>query len=144
MTEYVGIDWAYRRAAWCAMSAGGVISAEGFTPADEDGLAKLVLRLGSEVKACLEMMSGVGVELDRGDVGTAVLEGEGILEHSSVPIDTRTQAVQRDDVAGWYRVGGTRVNLTELEQVKGDEDELVILLAEGVRLRIIEQAELPE
>ena len=22
VTEYVGIDWAYRRAAWCAMSAG--------------------------------------------------------------------------------------------------------------------------
>jgi len=65
MTEYVGIDWAYRRAAWCAMSAGGVISAEGFTPADEDGLAKLVLRLGSDVKACLEMMSGAVWVRDR-------------------------------------------------------------------------------
>src|SRR6266545_7484333 len=65
VTEYVGIDWAYRRAAWCAMSAGGVISAEGFTPADEDGLAKLVLRLGSEVKACLEMMSGAVWVRDR-------------------------------------------------------------------------------
>ena len=53
MTEYVGIDWAYRRAAWCAKSAGGVISAEGFAPADEDGLARLVLQLGSDVKACL-------------------------------------------------------------------------------------------
>ncbi len=65
MTEYVGIDWAYRRAAWCAMSAGGVIGAEGFTPADEEGLAKLVLRLGSEVKACLEMMSGAVWVRDR-------------------------------------------------------------------------------
>src|SRR6266511_3381958 len=65
VTEYVGIDWAYRRAVWCAMSAGGVISAEGFTPADEDGLAKLVLRLGSEVKACLEMMSGAVWVRDR-------------------------------------------------------------------------------
>lgn len=65
MTEYVGIDWAYRRAAWCAMSAGGAISAEGFTPADEEGLAKLVLRLGSDVKACLEMMSGAVWVRDR-------------------------------------------------------------------------------
>ena len=58
VTEYVGIDWAYRNAAWCAMSAGGAISAEGFTPADEDGLARLVLRLGTQAKACVEMMSG--------------------------------------------------------------------------------------
>jgi transposase len=65
VTEYVGIDWAYRRAAWCAMSARGAISAEGFTPAGEDGLAKLVLRLGSDVKACLEMMSGAVWVRDR-------------------------------------------------------------------------------
>ena len=86
----------------------------------------------------------VGVELERGDVRTAVFEGEGILEHSSVPVDRRTQAVQRDDPTAWYRVGGTRINLTELEQVKGDEDELVILLADRVRLRISEQGELRE
>ena len=65
MTEYVGIDWAYRKAAWCAKSAGGAISAEGFTPADEDGLAKLVLRLGTDVKACVEMMSGAVWVRDR-------------------------------------------------------------------------------
>jgi hypothetical protein len=34
------------------MSAGGVINGEGFTPADEDGLARLALQLGSDVKAC--------------------------------------------------------------------------------------------
>jgi hypothetical protein len=94
----------------------------------------------------------VSVELDRGDVGTIALEGEGILEHWSEPIDPRTLPMPRDDLAGWYRAGDTRVNLTELEQAKGDEDELVILLAEdedelvillaeGVRLRIIEQRE---
>jgi transposase len=65
VTEYVGIDWAYRRAAWCAMSAGGVVSGEGFTPADEDGLARLVLQLGSDVKACVEMMSGAVWVRDR-------------------------------------------------------------------------------
>src|SRR3954469_3704830 len=56
--QYVGIDWAYRRAAWCALSDGGAISAEGMVPADEDGLARVVLTLGLEVRACVEMMSG--------------------------------------------------------------------------------------
>jgi transposase len=58
VTQYVGIDWAYRRAAWCAKSPSGTIAAEGFIPADEDGLARLVLQLGSDVKGCVEMMSG--------------------------------------------------------------------------------------
>jgi transposase len=56
--NYVGIDWAYGRAAWCSVSEGGRIETEGLIPADEDGLAKLVLRLGADVKACVEMMSG--------------------------------------------------------------------------------------
>jgi transposase len=56
--QYVGIDWAYRRAAWCAMEVDGVIAAEGITPADADGLARLVFKLGPDVKACSEMMSG--------------------------------------------------------------------------------------
>jgi hypothetical protein len=57
-TRWVGIDWAYRRAAWCALGAGGKIANEGSVPADEDGLARLALSLGTEVKACVEMMSG--------------------------------------------------------------------------------------
>jgi transposase len=56
--QYLGIDWAYRRAAWCAKNSGGDVLDEGVIPADEDGLAKLVVRLGSEVRACVEMMSG--------------------------------------------------------------------------------------
>jgi hypothetical protein len=40
------------------MSLAGEIVAEGLTPADQDGLARLVLQVGSEVKACVEMMSG--------------------------------------------------------------------------------------
>jgi transposase len=56
--NYVGIDWAYGRAAFCAMSEAGAIESEGLIPADEDGLARLVLKLGTEVKACVEMMSG--------------------------------------------------------------------------------------
>ena len=56
--DYVGIDWAYGRAAWCALSTNGAIEGEGLIPADEDGLARLVLKLGPEVKGCIEMMSG--------------------------------------------------------------------------------------
>jgi len=56
--NYVGIDWAYGRAAFCALSESGEIEAEGLIPADEDGLARLALRLGPEVKGCVEMMSG--------------------------------------------------------------------------------------
>jgi transposase len=62
---FVGIDWAYRRAAWCAKTRAGEIVAEGVTPADEDGLVKLVLALGSEVTACVEMMSGAVWVRDR-------------------------------------------------------------------------------
>src|SRR5215213_11804384 len=56
--QYLGIDWAYRRAAWCARSDSGAIVGEGFVPADEDGLIKLVLAAGTDVRACVEMMSG--------------------------------------------------------------------------------------
>src|SRR5437879_4963380 len=53
-----GVDWAYRQAQWCALTAGGEVAGEGRIAADRDGLARLVLELGDEVKACLEMMSG--------------------------------------------------------------------------------------
>jgi transposase len=56
--QYVGIDWGTRQAAWCARGEGCEISQEGMTPADEDGLARLVRTLGPDVKACIEMMSG--------------------------------------------------------------------------------------
>jgi transposase len=56
--KYVGLDWAYRKAQWCALAPGGEIAGEGRIAADRDGLARLVLELGAEVKACLEMMSG--------------------------------------------------------------------------------------
>ena len=46
--NYVGIDWAYRRAAWCAISEAG-IEGEGMIPADQGGLARLVFKLGTEV-----------------------------------------------------------------------------------------------
>jgi hypothetical protein len=56
--EYVGIDWSYRRAAWCALSDAGAIVGEGAVSTDEDGLARLVIKRGTEVRAVVEMMSG--------------------------------------------------------------------------------------
>ena len=56
--EYVGIDWSYRRAAWCAVGEGGKVAGEGAVTADEAGLARLVLQRGVEVRAVVEMMSG--------------------------------------------------------------------------------------
>ena len=38
--------------------AGGAVGGEGVVAADEDGLVRLVVALGSEVRACVEMMSG--------------------------------------------------------------------------------------
>ena len=63
--NYVGIDWAYGRAAWCAMTEAGTIGGEGMIPADESGLARLVLELGTEVSGCVEMMSGAVWVSDR-------------------------------------------------------------------------------
>ena len=63
--NYVGIDWAYGRAAWCARSEAGTIAGEGMIPAEENGLARLVLELGTEVEACVEMMSGAAWVRDR-------------------------------------------------------------------------------
>jgi transposase len=56
--EFVGIDWSYRRAAWCALSASGAVLGEGVVPAEEDGLARLVIERGVEVRGVVEMMSG--------------------------------------------------------------------------------------
>lgn len=58
MQQFVGIDWATRQARWCAVTQAGVLVDEGWTPADENGLAALVSRLGPDVLACVEMMSG--------------------------------------------------------------------------------------
>ena len=56
--EYLGIDWSYRRAAWCSLNQAGVIVGEGAVSADADGLARLVIERGIDVRAVVEMMSG--------------------------------------------------------------------------------------
>jgi transposase len=63
--QFVGIDWATRRARWHAVTPSGALIDEGWTPADEDGLAMLVGHLGPDAVACLEMMSGAAWVRDR-------------------------------------------------------------------------------
>jgi transposase len=55
--QYLEIDWGTRRAAWCSLTGAGELQ-EGMISADEDGLARLVARLGPDVYGCIEMMSG--------------------------------------------------------------------------------------
>ncbi len=63
--QYLGIDWGTRKAAWCSLDEHGHIIGEGFVPADEDGLARLVVTLGPDVRGCVEMMSGAAWVRDR-------------------------------------------------------------------------------
>src|SRR4051812_24016333 len=62
--RYLGIDWGTRRAASCAIGPGGELT-EGTISADEDGLTRLVARLGPDVHGCIEMMSGAVWVRDR-------------------------------------------------------------------------------
>ena len=63
--KYLGIDWAYRRAPGARWRRVARSSARAWYPADEDGLAKLVLAVGLEARACVEMMSGAVWVRDR-------------------------------------------------------------------------------
>jgi transposase len=47
------------------MARDGAVIGEDWLPAEEDGLARLVVRLGPDVTACLEMMSGAAWVRDR-------------------------------------------------------------------------------
>src|SRR3954451_19495072 len=70
-----GADWATRRARWCAVTPAGAVIDEGWIPADEDGLAMLVARLGcDDVLACLEMMSGAAWVRERLTAGGWVVQ----------------------------------------------------------------------
>jgi Transposase len=55
--EYVGIDGGCRRAAWCALGGAGRVVGEGAVAADENGLGRLVILRGVEVRAVVVMVS---------------------------------------------------------------------------------------
>src|SRR3954469_13887643 len=69
MQQFVGLDWATRRARWCALTPAGAVVDEGWIPADEDGLATLVALLGPDAMACMEMMSGAAWVRERLQAG---------------------------------------------------------------------------
>jgi transposase len=107
--EYVGIDWAYRRAAWCALGEGGAVSGEGVVAADEDGLARLVLELGSEVRACVEMMSGaVWVRDQLAAVGWRVEVAHARKVRDIAPLACKTDEVDARVLAELCRRSGCR------------------------------------
>ena len=92
--NYVGIDWAYGRSAYCAMGEGGEIKTEGLISADEDGLAKLVLKLGTEAKAVVEMMSGAVWVRDRlTDAGWEVQVAHARKVRDVAPLACKTDKV---------------------------------------------------
>jgi transposase len=95
--QYLGIDWSYRRAAWCALSERGAMVGEGAVPADEDGLARLVLELGREVRAVVEMMSGAIFVRDR----LTAAGWEVKVAHARKDRDVAPLACKTDKVDAW-------------------------------------------
>jgi transposase len=92
--NYVGIDWAYGQAAFCAMGEGGEITQEGLIPANEDGLARLVLKLGTEASGCVEMMSGaIWVRERLEDAGWAMKVAHARKVRDVAPLACKTDKV---------------------------------------------------
>jgi hypothetical protein len=64
--NYVGIDWAYGRAAFCAMGETGAIASEGLIPADGDGRARLGASLPSCFQGPKDCARGLALCMERG------------------------------------------------------------------------------
>jgi transposase len=91
--QYLGIDWGTRRAAWCALREGGEL-AEGTIPADADGLARLVGRLGPDVRGCIEMMSGAAWVRDQlAACGSTIAIAEARKVKAIAPLACKTDRV---------------------------------------------------
>jgi transposase len=91
--QYLGIDWGIRRAAWCTLTAAGEIT-EGTISADEDGLARLVHRLGPDVRGCIEMMSGAAWVRDRlGSCGWTIEIADARKVKAIAPLACKTDRV---------------------------------------------------
>jgi len=103
--KYVGLDWAYRTAQWCALDLGGEIAGEGRISADRDGLARLVLELGDEVKET-PVFAHSNSRLERGyasPLGPNARERAGL---SAMPDESWAAAEDRERAARSYRVAG--------------------------------------
>ncbi len=127
--NYVGIDWAYGRAAFCSMNQTGAIEAEGMIPASEDGLARLVLKVGTEVKACVEMMSGAVWVRDQ----LALAGWEVMVAHARKVRDVAPLACKTDKVDARVLAELTRRDLVPELWVPPPEDRA---LRERLRRRM--------
>ena len=104
--EFVGIDWATRRAAWCAVDAAGRRLDEGVVPADEYGLTRLVASRGPEVTAAVEMMSGAAwiAETLRG-AGWTVEVADARRARALAPLAAKTDKIDARVLAELARRG---------------------------------------
>jgi len=103
--QYLGIDWGTRRASWCALDEHGALR-EGAIPADQDGLARLALTVGSdgEVRGCIEMMSGaVWVRDQLALVGWDIRLADARKVKSIAPLACRTDRVDARVLADLVR-----------------------------------------
>jgi transposase len=92
--EFVGIDWATRRAAWCAVDAAGRRLGEGAVVADESGLLRLVAERGLEVTAAVEMMSGAAwVAETLRSVGWTVRVADARRARALAPLAAKTDRI---------------------------------------------------
>ncbi len=91
--QYLGIDWGTRRAAWCTLTEAGELT-EGVISADEDGLIRLVARLGTDVRGCIEMMSGAAWVRDRlAECGWTIEIAEARKVKALAPLACKTDRV---------------------------------------------------
>jgi transposase len=101
--QYLGIDWGTRRAAWCALTAAGELT-ERTMSADEDGLTRLVARLGPEVRGCIEMMSGAAWVRDRlTECGWVIEIADARKVKAVAPLACKTDRVDARLLAGLAR-----------------------------------------
>ena len=101
--QYLGIDWGTRRAAWCALSAGGELT-EGAISADEDGLMRLAAQLGPDVRGCIEMMSGAPWVRDRlTECGWAIEIADARKVKAIAPLACKTDRVDARVLADLVR-----------------------------------------
>jgi transposase len=103
--QYLGIDWGTRRASWCVFDEQGALR-EGVIPADQDGLARLALTVGSdeEVRGCIEMMSGaVWVRDQLAVVGWDIRLADARKVKSIAPLACKTDRVDARVLADLVR-----------------------------------------
>jgi hypothetical protein len=103
-----------------------------------DALLWLNDRLGKRIH--------IALVVDYGDSGTMVLAAAGELAHWSERKGDAEIAIQRDDIAGLYDVGGAMLDLTDVRPLEVDVwpeewSQLTVRLDEKTKLEIVEQDE---